>query len=166
MTLLAKKLMYNMYKDQPFFKAYEQQRTDVLGAFLTSLMIADGLPKEQKLKKAKDMASLDLHDPLLNGLSYYMFKGALAPQSASPPKEKIEKLLIPEGNGEDDDENGDPNKKDEYKSPQGYTSLLDSITLEDSAKIRVFLAPKELLKAIFDDPAAVDGVIQLRNGAL
>jgi hypothetical protein len=41
--------------------------------------------------------------------------------------------------------------------------LLYFITLDDADKIRVYLASRELLKAIFDDPQVVDSIISLRH---
>lgn len=167
--LLSKKLMYNLYHDQPFFQQVEQQRPDILDALLASLMVADSLPKDQKPKKAADLSNLDLGDPLLNSVFYFMLKGAPAPEAIQPvqqtaqPPSLLSEYQAVQGNAEADDENGDPNKKEEYKSPEGYYSLLDYIILEDTVKIRVFLAPRALLTAIFDDPNVVEAIIELRN---
>jgi hypothetical protein len=168
-VLLSKKLMINLYKDQPFFKETVQQRPDILDGFLASLMAAsEALPTDQKIKKATDLANLNLGDPLLNSFSYFIFKGSPFPEDKQMEEAKrVEPLqtefIIKESNGEVDDENGDPNKKDDYISPEGYYSLLDYITVDDAIKIRVFLASKPLLMAIFDNLDVVNSIIAMRN---
>lgn len=168
--LLAKKLMYVLYKNQPFFIEMEQQRPDILDILLNSLMVADNLPKEQKIKKAEDLANLDLGDPVLNIFFYKMLKGTEMTQDQKP---KIEPKVLSmvelefkpqeEDKGEEDDEGGDTDIKEEYHSPENYYSLLDYITIEDSTKIRVFLAPYGILLALFDDPILVRNIMEYRQ---
>lgn len=165
---MAKKLIYYLYYDQPFFQEYLKQKPDIVDSLLKSLMFADTLPKEQKPKKAKDLANLSLPDPILNSFLYFILKGLNVEE-----KEDVKKIefgfsplmppLIQEEEGEDDDE--EPQNEDLFKSPKGYRSLLDFITLDDSVQIRVYLASKELLFAIFDTPETVDAIISYRNEA-
>jgi hypothetical protein len=167
-VLLSKKLMLYLYKDQPFFKETLQLRPDILDGFLMSLMAAsEALPTEQRIKKAADLANLNFGDPLLNSFSYFVLKGSPFPEEKENEEVKqVEPLqtefIIKETNGEADDENGDPNKKEDYMSPEGYYSLLDYITVEDAIKIRVFLASKPLLMAIFDNQDVVNSIIAMR----
>ncbi len=165
---LAKKLIYSLYRNQPFFQEFEQQRSDIVDALLASLMIADNLPKEQKIKKASDLAHLNIDDPLLNSFLYFILKGLTVPEEPSPKTPTSDllplgELLVHEPEGESEDEVKEPSQKEGYKSPKGYYSLLDFITLDEASKIRVYLAPRELLKAIFDDKETVDSIIALRN---
>jgi hypothetical protein len=169
LLILSKKLINYLYRDQPFFQQFEQQRPDIVDAFLTSLIVADNLPKEQKIKDAQDLASLELGDPMLDSFSYFIFKGSVIPEKKQeeteekPPSLMSEMKDQKEGKAEVDDENGDANKKEEFKTPEGYKSLLNDITLTDTPKIRVYLAPRDVLMAIFDEPAAVNGIIEMRN---
>lgn len=168
MYLLAKKLIYSLYRQQPFFLEFEQTRPDIVDALLNSLMIADILPKEQKIKKAAELANLNLGDPVLNTFFYFVLKGSpIAPEANKKKEEEppppLGGFIHQEQEGEVEDEDGDPNPEETFKSPQGYYSLLDFITLDDATKVRVYLAPRLLLNAIFDDPAVVDSIIVLRN---
>lgn len=168
-VLLSKKLMIYLYKDQPFFKEMVLEKPDILDEFLASLMVAaEALPTEQKIKKAIDMANLNLGDPLLNSFSYYIFKGSPFPdekenKETKPLESPQTEFIIKEANGETEDESEDPGKKDDYISPEGYYSLLDYITVDDAIKIRVFLASKPLLMAIFDNLDVVNSIIAMRN---
>lgn len=163
LVALAKKLMAVLYKDQRFYKEMEQIRPDFTSQLLASLMIADNLPKEQKLTRASDLANLNLQDPELNSVFYSMLQGTLA------PREKGDQQLVsqpcqlpPDQAGEEEDEATEPGKEEEVKSPQGYYSLLDFITLQDAAKVRVYLASRPLLLAIFDDPVVVQTLAETR----
>lgn len=166
-VLLTKKLIFTLYKNQPFFQQFVQRRPDIVDGLLASLMIADSLPKEQKIKKATDLANLNLEDPLLNTFFYYVLKGTpFAPPEQTKTVEPYQPLqtdfIIKLGNGETEDEDGDPDKSKYYVSPSGY-SLLDCINVDDAVKIRVFLASKPLLLAIFDHPDIVNAIIAMRN---
>lgn len=166
--LLAKKLIYVLYKDQPFFKEMEQKRADFVDGLLNALMVADNLPKDQKLKRASDLANLNLGDEELNAVFYKMLQ-----KTVQRTKKKIQPLedhtatefigQPQEDKGEDDDSERESGNRFEYNTPKGFYSLLDFITLQDATKIRVFLAKKQLLLAIFDDPAAVNAIIETRN---
>ena len=46
---------------------------------------------------------------------------------------------------------------------EGYVSLYDFITLAPGPKVRMFLASRELLQAIFDDSSVVENVISTRH---
>lgn len=165
--LMAKKLIYVLYKDQPFFKEMEQKKADFVESLLNALMAADALPKEHKLKRASDLANLNLADEELNNILYKMLqKTAERPEKIQPPsseENKAEFIGHPEDKGEDDDSERETGKRFEYHTPKGFYSLLDFITLQDATKIRVYLAPQKLLLAIYDDPAAVKAIVEARN---
>jgi len=167
-VLLSKKLITYLYQNQPTFKKMLQQRPDILDALLARLMVADSLPKEQKIKKASDLANLELNDPLLDAFFYYILKGAELPEkkvseNMSQSKLPMPEFIIKEAKGEIDDEDGDQNIQQEYISPEGYFSLQDYITVDAAIKIRVYLASRALLMAIFNDPVIVDSIIAMRN---
>ena len=152
---LAKKLIHVLYNKAPFYRQMAQENPAFVEQFLASLMVADAIPKEKKLKVAKDLNTLHLLNPVLDDLLYKVLKGAPDP-SQNPP-------AVPIFQAEEDDEDPDAELAEEYRSPVGYTSLLDYITLQPATKIRVFLASKPLLTAIFDDPQTVQQVLLERQ---
>lgn len=164
LTALAKKLISTLYKDQRFFQDFEQKRPDFVSALLSGLMIADSLPKEQKLMRTSDLANLNLQDVELNTVFYLMLQGTLTAEK----EEQQEPLKYGNGcdfqgeSGEEEDEAQESGKSEEVNSPQGTYSLLDFITLQEAAKVRVYLAPRPLLMAIFDDAATVSALIEAR----
>ena len=163
---MAKKLIVSLYKDQPFFQEFVQLRPDIVDALLRSLIKADGLPNEQKLKKAPELANLDLGDPVLDSFLYFILKGLQVEEEEKKTDSGLPPLmepLIQEEEGEVDDEVEEPNHKEAFKSPKGYRSLLDFIALDDAVKIRVYLASKELLTAIFDNKDTVDAIMAART---
>lgn len=162
LVALAKKLMAVLYKDQRFYKEMEQKRPDFTSQLLASLMIAESLPKEQKMTRASDLANLNLQDYELNHVFYNMLQGTLAPREKGDQPLALQPCLFPEQPGEEEEESTEPGSEEEIKSPEGYYSLLDFITLQDAAKVRVYLASRPLLLAIFDDPAIVQTLVETR----
>lgn len=159
---LLKNLMINLYKDQPFFIEMEKKRPQFLDEIINGLTQAsDELPKERKWKKAQDIANTTLGDRELDHVLYLMGKGAAykevvngAPQqAASEPKTPIE----------ESDEASDPSEQNEYKSPKGYYSLFDFITLSTSQKIRVYLTPKEVLRTIYNSDQIANDIMAERK---
>lgn len=153
---LAKKLINALYFQAPFYRHLVQEDPAAVDKLLDSLMIADQLPKEKKLKVAKDLNTLHLANPTLDDFLYKLLKGA------QDPFEKSHQVLPPLQHEESDDA-PETNLTEEHRSPVGYYSLLDHITLQPTAKIRVFLASKYLLSAIFDDPQTIDEIIAERQ---
>jgi len=138
---------------------------DELVASLTHAI--DALPPEKKLKKAAELANLNLSDKDMNEVFYKMLHGApykeivISADSKIPPTSP---QTFDEADVEDEEENNELEKEaDEYKSPKGYFSLLDFVNLSQSPKIRVYLAPREVLEAIFHDSATVDDIISQRK---
>ncbi|MCE5317383.1 MAG: hypothetical protein LLG04_08470 [Parachlamydia sp.] len=170
LVILAKKLMAVLYKDQRFYKEMEQKRPDFTSQLLASLMIAENQPQEQKMQqktdqkmtRASDLANLNLQDQELNSAFYSMLQGTITPREKGDLLMSNLPCQIPDQAGEEEDEYMEPGKEEEVKSPQGYYSLLDFITLQDAAKVRVYLAARPLLLAIFDDPVVVQSLVETR----
>lgn len=160
---LAKKLIYVLYAQAPFYKQLLHDDPQFVDQFLASLMVADSLPKEKKLKYAKDLNALKLPNPILDDFLYKILKGAPDPNQEKPPEPNQHLLPPPPPQMEEDDEDPDPDIAQEFHSPVGYHSVLDSITLQPSKKVRVFLASRYLLTAIFNDKSTVDEVLRERQ---
>lgn len=173
LSTMLKKLIFNLYGEQPFYKEIEQKRPTFLNEIISKIEIAaDSLPKNKKITKTKELGNLDLGDQELNDAFYKMLHGApaLEIETKAPEKPLIEPLFTPLETTEVEAENETAADKKiavveskEYKSPKGYYSLLDFITISNSPKIRVYLAPREVLKAIFNEDAVVNEIIQNRN---
>lgn len=156
---LLKNLLNVLYKDQPFFVKLQNERPQFLEDLINSMTQAiDDLPKEKQLKKAQDFGNLSLNDPQLDALLYKILKGA--PYKDVSKKEDSEET----SSGETSEEASDPTiGVDEYKSIKGYYSLLDFVTLSPNQKIRIYLASREVLQAIFLNEQVVDDVITERK---
>lgn len=175
---LAVRLIQTLYKDQRFYREMEQKRPDFVNALLAALQHAENLPAEnlsranatkpQKIARAADLANLNLQDPDLNDAFYKMLQGTMTPREKPDQQGGTfgadQKIVCqsPGELGEEDDEGIEPGKQEEVRSPQGYYSLLDFITIQDAGKVRVFLAARPLLMAIFDDPAVVTALLETR----
>jgi hypothetical protein len=85
------------------------------------------------LSSGKDLANLEFQDHPLDRISYHMIKG-------NPP---------PSG--------------DEERKNEGYLPLSNFITFKNTEKIRVYLAPKELLNQIFDRDSEVPYILKSRE---
>lgn len=166
-TVLLKNLMTTLYADQPFYKKIIEERPSFQDEIIAALIkSAAELPKGKGLKNAADIANLKLDDDELQDVFYKMLKGA--------PYKDLNKTLVPDLTKEvpkeqvqkDDDDSDDTSiekEREEHKSPQGYFSLLDFLTLQSWNKVRVYLAPREVLQAIYRNDAIVNDVINKRN---
>lgn len=165
-TLLLKRLLDILYHDQKFYTEAIKKNQYIVDTFLERLyLVSLSLPKEKKITKASDLANLDLGDPELNLFLYKILNGTISkedsPGTPTPSQTPIATLV--EDRGEDDDQEKEDPTEEEYKTPTGYRSLLDFLTMKEGSKIRIYLAPKELLIALFGDPGAVDAIIKTRN---
>jgi hypothetical protein len=135
---LNKKLITNLFSEQPTVKKMIEEKPDILDRLFLSIMNAsDKLSQDAKLKEISQISSLDLQDDELNLLRYELFK------------ENHYKLS----------KNTDNEKKEEKKT----YSLLEHLTAVNK-NTRLFLASRALLTAIFNqDKAIVDQVIDQRK---
>lgn len=166
--VLLKNLITSLYADQPFYREMQKQRPQFVDDVILALMRSvDSLPEAKRPKKAVDLANIHLGDDQLNEVYYKMLHGA-------PSKEIIEAqpsaLLMQEpieDNEHDDDESDAAiaeKEADEHKSPKGYYSLLDFVTLDPVKKVRIYLASPEVLEAIyFNNPDIVQEILRERR---
>lgn len=132
---VARNLLYVLYGEQPFFNELAEKRPEFLNEIFSALMRAtEAFAKKEKLKKAKEIATVDLEDAELNAVFTKMLKGTLDAPAAD----------------------GEP--------VAGYPSLLDYITLQkNKLKIRVYLAAPPLLTALYGNPEFVRQIIDTRT---
>lgn len=164
---ILKHLMKDLYEDQTFYKEALHERPGFVDELLSTIEnAADQLPKDKAIKKVKDLANLELDDPVLNNILYKMLHGAPEKyneeESENKPLPQLPSLIDNEENKEEDTSQDDDILKEETKdpkSPEGYISLLDFITIRNSNKIRVYLAPKEVLQAIFQNGNVVNEIL-------
>lgn len=165
---LLKNLISTLYDDQPFYKKAIEKRPSLPDDLMNAMTQAiDELPKEKRLKTAADLANLKLVDPELDQILYKILQGA-AYKEIIPTKEKTP-LLQPTKESVESEvdrsqaDEGLESETGEFKSIEGYYSLLDFITASPTSKVRVFLAPKEVLESIFPNQQIVDSIISDRK---
>ncbi|MBS4167623.1 hypothetical protein [Parachlamydia sp. AcF125] len=135
-ALMAKNLLFALYGHTKFFKeALEEDRR-----FLDQLLKAisqsvEDLPSNQKIKNAGDLSTLPLKDPHLHDIFYLMLKGG----TEIPAEEK-----------------------GTVEVNVSYPPLAKYLTLSNKTQIRVFLASKPLLMAIFGEPTLVEEILRKR----
>lgn len=166
-TALLKNLMMTLYADQPFYTKIQEQRPSFLDEIIAALIYAvDQLPDDKKPKKAEALANIELGDKQLDDALYKMLHGAPYkemydnnPQDlvSEQPKE------VEESDEDPSDESVVEKEAEEHQSPKGYFSLLDFVTLQPLDKVRVYLASREVLKALYRNDALVDEIIRKRN---
>lgn len=134
---VAERLIELLYGNQLFYKELQLKRPNFVAEILSSLIReSDNFPK---ISQAKELATIDLKDPELNDAFTKMLKGAY---EEPPPEEK---------------------EKRPYQLASGYYSLLDFITVvPNKLTLRVYLAPKQLLLAIFGNEALVNDILRVR----
>lgn len=162
----AKKLMIILYGNREFFAVEYKKNPAFLDQILESLEKAtEGLlTGKLKLDKATQLSNLNL-DESVSEAFYYMLKGcpnAELKKDQTITDEKKEDDIVKSPSDTDDDDRDD-NDAMEY-SKDGYDSLLNYISLQNTTKIRVFLASRPLLAAIFGDVSTADAIIVARQG--
>lgn len=161
--ILLKNLIVSLYKDQPFFKSAMVERPSLPDDLIADIIrAADALPEDQKLQSAKELANLRLDDPKLDQIFYKILHGI--PYKKIEPKKNEDLNSEAESTVETDQTDMAPKKgESDFESTKGYYSLLDYITTDSPPKIRIYLAPRNVLNAIFHDPNVVDAIIKQRK---
>jgi hypothetical protein len=134
---LLKALMTSMYEGQEFFEEAKNHHPDLVDTLISTLMekCQDRIKEGKKpYRVAKDLLRIDLEDDTLNYVFYKMMRGS--------------KTL----------------GKSAYDAP-GYFSLDTIITLQGKKDkiMSLWLAPKPLLVALFDNEVMADEVVDARN---
>jgi len=163
----TKNLMTTLYGKQNFFIEATQKNPFFMDQLIEAIEnAAQTLPQTQPLKAAIDLSNLDV-GPDLKQTFYLMLKGCLREDHAikkSPEKpERQFNVTLPETNEDSDEEDEVADEALEYSGAKGYDSLLNYITLRNTTKIRLYLASKPVLQAIFGNASTVDQFIQTRN---
>lgn len=155
---LLKRLIYIVFGDHQEFKKAIDKNPNLVDDLIQAIekagsqLTADKTP----LKTVYGLENLDLDNPALQDTYYWMVKGFHLPQ---PEKKKENKETSEIGAREEPTEN----QAENLIPQEGVVSLLDFLTIQSNkTKIRVFLAPKAILLAIFGDPHTVDEIMQNR----
>lgn len=136
--IILLELLKELYQHTSFFKAIKDKRPAFLEELLEDIQnTADQLPKST-IKRIQDISRLELADKELQTVFYKMLKGTI-------PKERSEFSL--------------PFHCDEPE--KCYFSLLDFIHYRKEMKIKLRLAPRELLKAIYPEEL-VNAILEKR----
>lgn len=136
-TEVLKNLITNLYADQPFFKKAQSERPHFLEDIFNKLREV----KNDKIKKSADLATLDLGDAELQEVFYFFLN-------------KISR----------DNSEGEEGKKKEGKKekPCEEVSLLNYLSEGSKNKIRVYLASRDMLRAVFGNEEIVNDIIKQR----
>ena len=162
--IMLKRLMLILYGDQAFFRKMDEERPTFLDDLIVAIIAkVNTLPKNGGLKKASELANLELADPELDQLLYKMLRGAAYEDILKNPQQEVSGESGGKAESDTDQKDQPPvNAPEDYTSPKGYFSLLDFVTLSPYSKVRVYLAPKEVLEVIFPDRETVNEIIQER----
>lgn len=158
----AKTLMQNLYGKYAFYQEAVKKRPSFADELLARLNQAvEELPPQLRPKSASELANLVLGDEF-DEIFYLMLKGNPTPTSRKEKQAaKNELSYIAEG-GPAEDEQDIAQAALERVNSDGYDSLLNYITLQNTTKVRVFLAPREVLRAIFGQAEIAQSIIQTR----
>jgi hypothetical protein len=160
-------LMTNMFKDQEFFIEMIEKRP----SFLNDLI--DEIPRlaeasDHKITQTDGLSKLDFSDHDLGSAFFLMLRGipqkekVIAKEETSDdPRDMTEAVLLPDVEKAEEAELA--SESNEPSAPVGKESLLDYTTLKKSTKIRVYLASRPLLLAIYGNESIVDSIIEKRQ---
>lgn len=173
---LFKRLMTHLYSRQTFFQTMLAQRPNFLDDILNEIERGIDRIEEQTQKKfpAKDATSLSTIEfanlPELNYVFYLMMHGLPNPDKQKPIGDKSLNndsqttwIVETQSTVDSDEENGDIIASEEAISQPGYESLVDYITVKKADKVRVYLASRALLMAIYNNEDTVNSIIEKRK---
>lgn len=162
---LLKKLIYIVFGEQKNFKDALDKNHHLVDELIHAMAAAGSrLTLEKKPIKTTDgLENLELNNPVLQDIYYWMLKGYHRPKP-SEESSTVQKQVLDISEETGDREEPTDNQAEEHLHEEGTVSLLDFITVSASkTKIRVFLAPRAILLAIFGDPHTVDEILQNRH---
>jgi hypothetical protein len=171
---LAKHLMVALYGTENFFKEMLSEHPTFLDEIIMEIeTLSEALPKGKKITKAAGLANLQLSNPELHRVFNRMLHGELPPVQETPKATKPlftevefsfgKSGIISEASNDDDDEMDAALESEEAHSQVGIVSLIDNITVKNRKKIRVYLASRALLLAIYGDHGTVDSILETRK---
>lgn len=144
---IAIDLIKNLYQHADFYKEMEQKNPEFVEGLINAIQTAADNAPDKGIKRIEDIARLNLQNEELQNVFYHMLKGtitrdALVKRNSS---EKVEERKF-------------------YNKTNGkeYLSLLTFIHFKRTPP-EIQLAPRELLKAIFDSNAVVEEILIRRN---
>lgn len=147
---LLKSLMQILYSGSEFYQKIEEKRPQFLDELIDGMIAAC---ESKKIKFVQDSYKLILPDSELQDVFYQMMTGI--------KKEEAKKTEIID---DDDDEDTPADPAVEFPKEKGWISLREFFHFNQNQKeIRVYLASKEVLMAIFGDEATANEIIQLRE---
>jgi len=155
---LLKKVIYIVFGNQDFFKNDLDKNPNLVDDLIQAIENAGNqLAQEKKgLKTIDELENLDLNNLHLQDAYYHLIKGYHIAKTHPNPSISL-------GNSEEEDEEEEPLQ--EYVKQDDEISLLQFVDLNpNKIKIRVYLAPKEILLALFGDVHTVDEIMQTRIG--
>ena len=143
---LTKTLIENQWGKQPFYRQILKEHPDFLSQLIQTMI---ALGQEAKLKNQKPLKHLD--DLIYLEWPDNELKAAFG--------RMLQDGLIYEGTSFHDD--GSPEVS--YSAPKGFQNLNDYFTAPFKDKIRIWLAPRPILRALFQDPAVVSAIVERRR---
>lgn len=165
---LFKHLMVHLYGKTQFFEDMIAKRPNFLEELLNEIVsAADQIPKENKITNPNGLSNLPIHDQDLHRVLYLMLNGI--PEIISKPgttetaNVPAVKFIVEEGGLDTDDESDAAMESDEKHAPPGYKSIVDYTSANSTLKLRVFLASRPVLMAIYEDADLVERIIEKRQ---
>lgn len=139
---MAKNLLEYLYSGQRFYQEAELLRPDLANEIIQALLrVSEREDKPQRWDIAKEIANVDLADPILNKAFTKMLEGT------------VKKIRL---------NRNDYNRI--YLPVSGVLSLLDLIEVKpNKLQVRIFLASPQVLMALFERPDVVAQILQSRR---
>lgn len=158
----AKNLLEVLYGQSHFYQEAKQKDPALNDRLFDAIIKAvRELDPDLRPKNTADLTTLALADPGLENVFYLMMKGCPSLEEAAATEVQA---VVPQFLTDADvDENDDAEEALEYRDAKSYSSLLNYITLNKASGLRIYLASKPVLTAVFGDPHIADNIISART---
>ncbi len=136
-----------LYGKTQFYKDLEQKRPNVAEELLDSIRAsADRLIEDDKIRTIENISRLQLDDFDLQEMFYRMLRGTISKDDLKAVNEEDKKRV-----------------EELSKNEKAYVPFLTYIRKDSTKTINVWLAPRELLEAIFESEEIVEAILVKRK---
>lgn len=166
---VLRKVIHETYQKQPFFRQLSERRADFVDQMIHEVIAVSESYNGQKnvkykIKDFQDLFYAQWNDPELREAFAYMVQEGLVYKR--PEKQDVT-LFQNENEGKVSKELNELNESQASENisevRKGFQSLRNYFNKFQNTKVRVFLAPEELLLAFYSDPKIVEKIVMARN---
>lgn len=159
---LSKRLIFLLFGHRKDFKEFQEKNPNLVDDLLNAIKEISDNSDTKISNRVTDLANLSLDHPDLDKFFYQILNGYRI------KKKEIQRRSSDIEDDEDQEDESDleqqilTDQSDKNNDKKNSISLLNYITLNNTTKVRLYLASQPILEAIFGDSRIVNEIIEAR----